>query len=347
MNELLVKCSKQLGLFQKGRKYTLDIDATFVSTKSKEARKGHGKAPKQAYGHAPMVCLIDRNPVYVNLRTGNSSPQFMIYESLKECLDILEKNGISIGRVRSDAGMQGKEVLEFLDSKGIKFITRKTFQKNNEQIVSGIRNAEWIPTIIETFDNTWDCEVCDFPYKMHQSEMEQRLIVARVPDLNTTRLMESPENSYKLDKGWSAVKDIVLTRSDETTQDVNNPWVNFEGYNYKFLVTNDFTSHPKKLILEYNKRGGSERNFAYLKQDCGWKIPPFMKLKENAVFLIVAALANNVFRAAVKAFKEHAPGVYDKCTLRTFQFVFIDVVCTLIRNEFVFDNTDIEFEKIC
>lgn len=347
MNELLVKCSKQLGLFQKGRKYTLDIDATFVSTKSKEARKGYGKPPKEAFGHAPMVCLIDRIPVYINLRSGNASPQFMLADSLKECLEILENNGISIDRVRSDAGMQGVEILEFLDSKGIKFNTRKTFQKNNEQILSGIKSADWIPTIIDTFDNKWDCEICEFPYKLHKSELKHRLIIVRVPDLNTRKLMETPENSYKLDKGWDAVKDIVLAKSDETTQDANNPWVNFEGYNYKLLTTNDHTSRPKDIILEYNKRGGSERNFSYLKRDCGWRIPPFMKLGENAVFLIVAALANNVFRAAVKVFVKHAPGVYENCTLRTFQFVFIDVVCELIDGIFDFGATDIAFEKIC
>lgn len=349
LNELLVKCTKKMGLFQKGRKYTLDVDATFVPTKSKEARKASGlKNIKQNYGHAPLVCLIDNLPVYMSLRSGNASPAFGLQSSLAESIDILEKNNISIGRVRSDAAGQVTEMLEMLHSRGIKFNVRKIFYYKNAQLTNGLKNSCWSPVKIKTFDTTWNCEITDFPYFMHGSEMPCRIVALRIPDKRTTKLMETPENNYKLDKGFDAVKSIILPEIDNhELKNENDGWVNYEGYDYKLIITNDLTSHPKSLILEYNKRGGSERNFSYLKQNCGWRIPPFMRLNENAVFLIVAALANNIFRASVIAFKEHVPGIYINCTLKTFQFIFVDVACAVKKNVFVFYSTDIAFEKIC
>src|SRR5690606_38370514 len=130
-------------------------------------------------------------------------------------------------------------------------------------------NAEWSPTRINTFHYTWDCEISDFSYKMYDSENTYRIIALKAPDRKTRKLQEIPEGQYLLDKGLAdKIQTIKLKDFDEPKKaDPYDSWVNHEGYNYKLLITNDFKSSPKRLILEYNKRGGTERNFDYLKNN--------------------------------------------------------------------------------
>lgn len=352
LNEMLVKTTKQLGLLNTHQPYTLDIDATFVYTKSKEAKRGHNGSNKTVkIGHSPMVCLIDNLPVYVSLRSGNSSSSLRLKETLDDSITLLNNENIKIGRVRSDGALgSSTKTMDFLHERGIIFNTRKPFQKHGTTFMKLFNDAEWSPIRIKTFHYIWDCEITDFPYKMYDSEHTYRIIALKAPSRKTRKLQEIPEGQFLLDKGLiDKIQTIKLEGFDEP-KGSNNPhdgWVAHEGYVYKLLITNDFKSSPEQLILEYNKRGGTERNFDHLKNCSAWKIPPFMRLNENTVYLIVAALANNVFRASVKEFKAHVPGLYKNCTLATFKFLFIDVACAYIRGEFVFYDTDIAFEKIC
>jgi hypothetical protein len=103
---------------------------------------------------------------------------------------------------------------------------------------------------------------------------------------------------------------------------------------------------PKELLLEYNKRGGSERNFDYIKNDFAWRWPPFMHINQNTVFLIAAAMANNLFRGAINLFKSVVPQLRVNMRFRTFKYIFIDVACELINGIYEFDNTKVPFEKI-
>ena len=81
-------------------------------------------------------------------------------------------------------------------------------------------------------------------------------------------------------------------------------WKEIDGYYYKFFITNYFKKSSEELIIEYNKRGNSERKFSFIKNDFGWRLPPFMHMNENTVFMIASALANNVFRGMVVLFRK-------------------------------------------
>jgi hypothetical protein len=72
---------------------------------------------------------------------------------------------------------------------------------------------------------------------------------------------------------------------------------------------------------------------------------PFMNMDANAVYLIVQALTNNIFRGMVILFKEKIPQLKLTARLKQFQRVFIMVVCSYINKEFIF-YTDMPYEKI-
>jgi hypothetical protein len=123
-------------------------------------------------------------------------------------------------------------------------------------------------------------------------------------------------------------------------------WVVIGNYKYKFIITNDFEKRAEDLIAEYNKRGMTERVISFMKNDFGWRLPPFMNMNENTVFFIASSLANNIFKGMVKVFKESIPELRLNMRIREFKVVFIEVACALINGVYEFYNTDIAYEKI-
>lgn len=124
-------------------------------------------------------------------------------------------------------------------------------------------------------------------------------------------------------------------------------WKNIDGYTYKFYVTNDFKKPAEEIVREYNKRGDAERKFSYMKQEFGWRLPPFQWMAENNVFLIAASLANNIFVGMKIMFKKKIPKhINIKARLKDFQFTFIDVACAYVDKIYTFYNTDIEYHKL-
>ena len=174
--------------------------------------------------------------------------------------------------------------------------------------------------------------------------MNCRIISVRVPGAKLDTALGTPESFYSYHKNKTETLESI--EIDPQKKDSHDEWSNFDGYHMKIHITNDLKSHPRKLILEYNKRGGSERLYSYLKQNAAWRIPPFQKLAHNAVYLIVAALAHNIFMAVKIAYGKYTPGLYAECTLNTFRKIFIMISCVIENNDFVFHNTEIEIEKI-
>lgn len=68
-------------------------------------------------------------------------------------------------------------------------------------------------------------------------------------------------------------------------------------YHYQAIMTSDFRKKTtgRDIIEHYNHRGGSERNFDYLRNDFGWRVMPFPKMAQNTVYIIIMALIANIF----------------------------------------------------
>jgi len=124
-------------------------------------------------------------------------------------------------------------------------------------------------------------------------------------------------------------------------------WVYGGQYAYKMIITNDKASSAKELVEFYNQRGTSERNFDTMKNDFGCKLPPFSNMRENAVFLIIAAITNNVYQAVIRKLKKKVKEIRINARLRDFIYMFMSVACELTDTEYVFYDTNIAYEKIC
>ena len=345
LNRMLIKASIRMGLLKKGLTYKLDIDATFVPTKCYDAVKStHHKK----FGYSPMVCLIGNLPVFISMRSGNASASFDIANCLEQCIELLEESEIKIGKVISDGAGQNKELLEFLDRKHIKYNVRMPFKKNNGQLTNGLLNAEWKETEIRTTNSVWECEIADFPYKMHKSDMDCRIISLKVPDNKTRKLLASQDEKERMEfvEDKLDILDVNNGLKKSVRHMSHSGWINYKGYDYKLIITNDFKTSPKELFLEYNKRGGAERNFEYMKNEFAWELPPFSNMSENTIFLIAASLTNNIYRAMTLLFKPIVPQLRLNARLDKFRIGFINAGCEFINGIFDYGNSPIPYEKL-
>ncbi|MFL5762932.1 MAG: transposase [Bacteroidia bacterium] len=353
MNRMLVKATKRIGALQEGRAYTLDIDATFIATQCRGAESKHKKHGK--HGFVPMVCLIGSLPVYISLRKGDSGARFMLLEALNTCLDLLAESNIKVSRVVSDAAGYSRVVTEMLEKRGIKFVMRFPVSGPMAGFKKNLLNADWRKAEIKTANDVWDCEIADVNYQMYypkykaQETMPLRVVAMRFPTGKTIIENESLDDRIQMNR--MREKMHVLEKTKRLKQPGKKyteiHWKRIGGYTYKFYVTNDFKKSSEEIIYEYNKRGDAERKFSYMKNDFAWRLPPFMWMNENNVFLIVASLANNIFVGMLRLLKKKIPNHINlKSRLKNFQFTFINVACVYVDRRYLFFDSDIDYQEV-
>lgn len=358
LNRMLVQATKQSGGLQENKSYTLDIDCTFISTECRGAvRKRNektGKVDVARVGFNPMVCLIGQLPVYVSMRDGYAGSRYNFPGCIADCLSLLDESNIKVDRVISDAAGYSKEAFEYLEKKGVKFLVRFPLLSNMEKFKTSLGTcADWRKSEIKTANFNWTCEITSLPYKMHDrpesghTSPTWRVVAMRIPTEDTL----SKLNPNELDRKKEIRNKMKILSSKNILKQPaksyhENGWKEVDGYQYKFFITNDFSTSEEDLVNEYNKRGNSERQFSFMKKDFGWHLPPFMNMNENTVFMIAAALANNIFRAMINQFKNAVPQLKESFRLRAFQQIFINVSCLLMNRKYIFLNTTLAFEKI-
>ncbi|MCW3072754.1 MAG: hypothetical protein JWO44_2644 [Bacteroidetes bacterium] len=358
MNELLVKSTKLIGALKENVSYTMDIDATFINTLKRGALRildKNGNLDHGKIGFNPMICLIGSLPVFISMRSGNAAANFRITECLESSLKLLEESKIKVGRIISDAAGFTKTAMALIDNKGIKFNMRFIYKKNyidfNEKLQSC---STWRETEIETANFFWDCEVADIPHKMSKMYYETedakdyRVVALRIPTdemlLRTLGKEEIERRAMIKEKMKILAKKKILKEEGKPYEDKH--WKVIGDYQYKFYITNDYDKTCEEIIIEYNKRGGAERKFSFLKDELSYELPPFAEMNHNTVFLIVAALANNIFRGVLELFKDKVPGLKLTNRLPEFRELFINVACTYIRDTFVFFSQDILYDEL-
>ena len=347
LNRMLIKASVRCGALKPGIRYKLDIDATYIPTECADSLMG--STSRDTGGFYAMVCLIDSMPVFISLRSGNASPNFQITDTLRKCLSILNTNGISVGKVVSDTAGYNKDLLNFLNENNIDFNIHAPTNKSHKALFKQIEaHKNWENIEIESANYFRDCQVADLNYTMLEQQQSFRMIVARMPSNKKKKQSFTEEDIARrqfVERKLALLASRKMLKNKSKTY-LLGTWKEYNGYKYKIIVTNDRKQTPIELLLEYNKRGGAERKFDFMKNDFGWRLPPFMRLNQNLVFLVAAALANNVFRGMVKEFKQHIPSLVETQRLGLFIESFIKVSCNLVDDVFEFLNTDIAYEKI-
>lgn len=348
LNKLLIQISKKMGCLEEGKEYILDADCTFINTRCVGALSAEGK---DQYGFYPLVCLIGNFPIFFSNRNGNSSDRFRIAETIEMCIDLLREENIKIKTVRMDGAGYNRDLADMVNKRNIQILTtapiNKTYKKMWRQINA---STEWKEVAIETANSFKECQICDIPYTLTDSDTVYRIICARIPIESTINEIETDEEKefrqmmeekmMKLDR-----KGVLKSHYKKYP---NNEWKEYQKYKYKLILTNDFDSPAEDIIIQYNMRGDMEKQFSYMKQDFGWKWPPFKNMNENTVFFILTAIANNIYRGFHKKHSKHIPELELNARVNKFRKNFIKVLCYFLDdNSIEFRGTEIDFEKIC
>jgi len=104
-------------------------------------------------------------------------------------------------------------------------------------------------------------------------------------------------------------------------------------YVYRAVLTDDWEKSEEEVIRFCNARGASERNFDIQNNDFGWKHLPFSFMKENAVFLLVTAMAKNFFLYLVeKLSRKGVGGITPTSRMKRFLFAFVIVPAKWVKS---------------
>lgn len=248
LNKLLKKIAAKCLPPKRRGGYRLDVDAHILENEKKDARPTYN----HKLGYAPLGGFVERCPVEIEMRGGNTAPGTGILAFTKRAIKGLGEEGVRITEVCSDAAGYNFEFMEWLHKKRLRFYIRAKRCASMLQHVGQLE--DWHPV---------HNKKGDLLYEWAETEWKgYRLIVQRVEKDNGQVDLESAT-----------------------------------PYRYQAIITNDSRkkSDGLSIINYYNKRGGSERNFDYLRNDFGWRKLPFDNMAENTVYLLVMALIANIF----------------------------------------------------
>jgi len=108
----------------------------------------------------------------------------------------------------------------------------------------------------------------------------------------------------------------------------NDPQLDlFTGDNfiYRCILTNDWDSSEKDVIVFYNGRGNSEKIFDVQNNDFGWNHLPCSDMHHNTVYLILTAMIKNFYTYIVAKVSKIFTDILPTSRLKRFIFRFISV----------------------
>jgi len=254
--------------------YTLGFDSTVMTREG--AEKGYNPKRPGRNSHHPLLAFVSDVRMIANywLRPGNTSATTNYLSFLADTLDRLE--GKKVGLVRMDSGFFSKEIMDELETRGLRYIIACRF--NNRIKCALASQGKWV--------NVCDgLDIAESTYHADGWEKPRRIVMVR----------QDTEKRAKAEG-----KKILKAKQLELFGDVED----FGKYRYSCLVTN--LDLPAKAVYDtYRGRADSENRIKELKHDfwateaCG----NFIVMAYNFLSLFRHALINSPKRKFLKTIR--------------------------------------------
>ena len=287
LNKLNIKLIKILGGIN-SKSVILDYDNTIIKTKKADAKRTYLKEK----GYNPGVGIIGDKIVYVENKNGNSDAQSYQERTLNRMFKLLKIEGIKINVFRADSASYTFPVIE-------------TVKKYVDYFFIRARNDQSVTNAIARINN-WEETVLNDEQVLIGSTTYRPFHRARCQ-----RIKKYPLSDYRLVV-------IKVPRKDGQLNVFTN-----EAYLYRSIITNDYEMSNVEVFEFYNQRGGEEKEFDVLKNDFCWDSLPFSNLNENTVFLILTAMARNIYSYLIKLFSRGNKLLKSNFRIKKFIFRFI------------------------
>ncbi len=292
MNSLLLKCLSVTGQLNPGDCVDLDFDHQFIAADKKDAKYSY----KKADGYFPGVASVGGLIVGVENRDGNANVKFHQADTLERIFKRLEEQSrVMVRNFRADCGSFSEEILRMVAAHCEHFYVRANNCQSRR--TEFMEHMDWTEVAI----NGQKCGVTSFNFDSLLPEMNLRLVVQRT--------LITEENPEAESEGLFGTE-----------------------YIYRCIVTNDWSNSERDIILYYNKRGASERNFDCQNNDFGWAHMPFSFLKENTVFLIATAILKNFYLHLLDIIGGRVKGLDRTARLKRFMRLFVIVPAKWIKS---------------
>ena len=153
---------------ERGKGYTLDIDATGIEAEKESAKMTY----KGFTGYMPMVGHLAENALIVGdeFREGNDSPGSRNLEFLKYCERQMPK-GKKIKAFRSDSAAYQAKVINYCQANGIAYAIGGDLDQAVKSVIENISDDEWRPYQNGFIGETVHC--------MNETREAFRLVVIR------------------------------------------------------------------------------------------------------------------------------------------------------------------------
>ena len=119
-NKLMTALCSSLHLLQPGKPCIMDYDGHITEN----TKNDNAFTYKQTEGYYPVVCSINKLPVYMQNRNGNTPESYGQKAIIQQAIDNCSKEGIVINAFRADACAYEKDTIEYLESDNITYYIR-------------------------------------------------------------------------------------------------------------------------------------------------------------------------------------------------------------------------------
>jgi hypothetical protein len=243
---------------------TLDVDATII-----ESDKGDGQtAYDGTVGYHPMLGFLSDGRgqpccSYVKFRPGNASPQTGIEEAITHTLELVKKEGRSLGYFRSDSAAYQSDVVDLLDGEGVDYTITADLDEAVRKAIRAIPEGSWQP--LEDRDGfKTGREISETVHTMNDSDHAFRLVVWR-------KQVEDPS---------------LFAETDE------------DFYRYGAVITNvsEKKMSAEEVLHHHRGRGNAERFIGEAKSGVGLRHLPCSQERANRIWFGVGMLTYNLLK---------------------------------------------------
>ena len=164
-NRLLSALCKQTGILQTGVGYTMDYDGHIVENNKPDNARNY----KKTEGYYPVVCSINKLPVYIQNRNGNTPENYEQLHIIRNAVTLCRSQDIEVAKFRADASCYEKSTVQYLEQEGMQYCIRA--EMNRALRIALQDERDWQPTEL----NYKKVEICSINHPVFSRD---RRIVA-------------------------------------------------------------------------------------------------------------------------------------------------------------------------